>query len=100
LSFNRPEKARKAIANRGWGPLNYILLDSPALIPAEKTMPTAFVTKKRKEHPEDLNINGPVASTYLTMILEDKQKSEGLRWGFLSFKTSGISKGSGNKQRN
>jgi hypothetical protein len=38
-SFANVEYAKKAIRERGWGPLNYVLLDHPKLIPLAKWSP-------------------------------------------------------------
>jgi hypothetical protein len=78
MSFGRAEFAKKAVAKWGWGPLNYVLLDSPKLISFEDTKPKA----KRKLIPVDeleVNVTGELSTSYLSMILENKEKREGVK---------------------
>ena len=45
-SFDKAESNRKAIAERGWNPLNYIVLDSPELVSSETIAPVPYNTQQ------------------------------------------------------
>jgi hypothetical protein len=80
VSFGRANIAKKAVANRGWGPLNYVLLDSPDLIRDDRQ--NTQLTKRKINHvsQEEVDINqGELANGYLVMLFEDKLKTNGLQ---------------------
>jgi hypothetical protein len=81
VSFGRTEVAKKAIANRGWGALNYVLLDSPHLICDDQQKIRATKRKSDEINQEEVKVNhnGAVAMGYLAMLFEDKLKTDGLR---------------------
>lgn len=70
LSFGRSGVARKAIAARGWGPLNYILLDHPTLLHFKK--PIQQLNNQPKKSIE-VNLEGKVAGSHLDAIFEDNK---------------------------
>jgi hypothetical protein len=79
-SFGRADIAKKAVSNRGWGPLNYSLLDSPDLICDDRQN---IGENKRKINQAStdkgkVNHDGEVATGYLMMLIEDKLKSDAL----------------------
>ena len=77
-SFGRADVAKKAVANRGWGPLNYVLLDSPKLIQLDKGMKRKLVALN-PELLENVNLDGDVAGGYIAMIFDDQLKTEGVK---------------------
>jgi hypothetical protein len=88
-SFGQADIAKKAVAKRGWGPLNYAFFDSPDLIRDDRQN---IATNKRKINQvstEEVKVNhdGEVATGYLVMIFEDKLKSDAL-WKQSEEKTS------------
>jgi hypothetical protein len=91
-SFTRADRARKAILQRGWGPLNYCLLDHPKLIRLDSSdiRPTATVSSDGMStipssnnsmditlSIDNLNVEGPVVSSMLDLLVDNKAKSEG-----------------------
>jgi hypothetical protein len=77
-SFGRPDIAKKAVANRGWGPLNYVLLDSPDLVRDDRQNIPAIkrkIDQVSQEEEVEANHDGQVASGYLAMIF----RCDGLR---------------------
>jgi hypothetical protein len=94
-SFTRADRARKAILQRGWGPLNYCLLDHPKLIRLDSDLqPPATVVSSVSSYGtipsnntsstithslsiDDINVEGPVVSSMLDLLVNNKAKSEG-----------------------
>ena len=72
LSFARAEVAKKAIAARGWGPLNYVLLDHPALI-RFNNKPTAAPSNGKPKKSIEVNLDGAVTGVHLDAIFEDEK---------------------------
>jgi hypothetical protein len=82
-SFARSIQARKAIKMRGWGPLNYALLNHPRLI-QKPNQPTEQASEPNNP-PIDLtvmNTNGPAVTGYVDQLLQDKMKDDGRRRRF------------------
>jgi hypothetical protein len=77
----RADTAKKADANRGWGSLNYVLLDSPKLVSDDRRNIQAKKRKVNEVSQEEVEVNhdGQVATGYLTILFEDKLKRDGLR---------------------
>jgi hypothetical protein len=70
LSFARVQMAKKAIAARGWGPLNYILLDHKTLQKFVKpTTRNPLQTRTMLE----VNFDGNEAGSHLASIFEDNK---------------------------
>jgi hypothetical protein len=62
-SFARVEQNKRAIAARGWGPLNYILLDHPSL---QETKDRAGSIAELYEH--QVNYGGSIVDLTLLNI--------------------------------
>jgi hypothetical protein len=73
MTFGRAKFAKKAVGNWGWGPLNYVLLDSPKLISFKDTKPKAKQILIPVDE-LDVNVTGELSTSYLSMILENKEK--------------------------
>jgi hypothetical protein len=68
-SFGNQDRAAKAIASRGWNPLNYCLLDHPAL---KKV--AALVVDLPKATP---NISSGLGYHYIDKLIEEERRNEG-----------------------
>jgi hypothetical protein len=85
-SFGQAEIAKSAVANRGWNPCNYYLLDSPGLIKLEKSLPSnepkAIASNNSTEDRnllDNVNLEGTSFGGYLAILFEDTLKTEGIR---------------------
>jgi hypothetical protein len=103
-SLGRPDLASKAIIERGWRTLNYILLDSPKLICRSgdsspsgnhtniiiSSNGTATSTSTRgiqcSLDLSTINIHGNIASSKLNMLINDEAKSEGRKRQYEEYK--------------
>jgi hypothetical protein len=80
-SFGNVESAKKAIAHRGWNPLNWNLLDH---LPEEDVVD---LTQHQEEAPSlpplpPINVTKGVGSYYVDKILEEQQKDAGRKKRF------------------
>ena len=81
-SFARRDKAKKAIISRGWGPLNYRLLDHPELIRDEKQS----INQNPNSDSLDvtsLNTDGPCFQSILDKVIEVQLKDKGRQEKYL-----------------
>jgi len=68
-SFGNQDRAAKAIASRGWNPLNYCLLDHPAL--KKVAAPVVDLTKATP------NISSGLGYHYIDKLIEEERRNEG-----------------------
>lgn len=89
-SFGNQENARKAIASRGWNPLNYKILttlpekevyDLTTEVSGDKTGTTTTISV-----PISLNISSGSGSYYLDKLIEEERKQEGRKRKFETLK--------------
>lgn len=82
LSFGRASVAKKAIAARGWGPLNYVLLDHPGLIRFKKPEEKEIDSNQQPKKSIELNLDGSITGAHLDAIFEDDKlcKSRQKKW--------------------
>lgn len=71
-SFANQDRARDAISSRGWGPLNYVLLDHPKLV----------INDCDTDSKAELNESGPIVSNYLNKLIDKtlKNKAANKKW--------------------
>ena len=76
-SFANAKNCQKAIRERGWGPLNYCLLDHPDLQKQQEVI-----------EPVQLQANkeGPLFNGYLDIIIDQEMKNKGRRLLYLKHK--------------
>jgi hypothetical protein len=74
-SFAKTEKAKSAIADRGWHPLNYKLLDHPSLKPTS----SEDLVQTLPDCPDSISINqdGPTFNSFLDRFIVEEAKKEG-----------------------
>lgn len=88
-SFGHCFNSKKAIANRGWNPLNYYLLDNKRLVKSNKQQPNVDVQVplsldgNTSINPLSLNTSVGIAGTYTDIIVDharrDTARMEGSR---------------------
>ena len=84
-SFAVVENGKKAIRQRGWGPLNYVLLDHPKLIAklpedTNTNAPTAEPTTINSDHDFSLlkiNTSGPLTNELVDQLVDQKAMAIG-----------------------
>jgi hypothetical protein len=65
LLFGNVQRGRKAIANRGWGPLMYILLQNPDIILSMKTGSTVVASLEQESSEGNRDNDGISSSSTL-----------------------------------
>jgi hypothetical protein len=72
-SFGRTAVAKKVVASRGWGPLNYVLLDHPGLIHFNESneQSSELVERSNTTLTVEVNLNGEATGAYLGAIFEN-----------------------------
>jgi hypothetical protein len=85
-SFGSRKNAIKAIADRGWNPLNYNILTS---LPLEKDVVDLTVASESEAviHIPRLNIENGVGSYYIDRLIEEEKKSMGRKNKFENLKS-------------
>ena len=95
-SFAIVSRGRKAIVERGWGPLNYVLLDHPEI--SRQQQPEnqqqqddqQVLVQDHIDHGTNLiervNSKGPMATGYLDILIDKGKKDEGRRRRYLVMK--------------
>jgi hypothetical protein len=87
-SFARSDSCRKAVQSRGWGPLNYRLLDNPNLIPLSSSTTITNSTTNQSENTNTtsngnnsqtitLSIGGDLSMSFLETLIDEQTKSLG-----------------------
>jgi hypothetical protein len=74
LTLGNKDFAKKAITERGWGPLTYVLLDDPRLIPYDNVANNKFVSDLEIN---TINKNGKVFNNTLDLLMCDCEKCSG-----------------------
>ncbi len=88
-SFGNKKNAIKAIADRGWNPLNYNILTS---LPQQKDVVDLTATTVTTESSVGIsvpmiNVEGGVGSYYIDRLIEEEKKSEGRKKKFENLKS-------------
>ena len=89
-SFANVVHGRKAVAERGWGPLNYVLLNHPQLISASSqdddgifplettnTSDETPISTALRENRYFINLEGPAIDKFFNVIIHQYAKDEG-----------------------
>ena len=77
INLARPKYAKKAIAERGWGPLTYVLLDDDRLIKSDREL-----NKEEQPDVSQLDINtinqtGEYFNYTLDLLMDERDKCQG-----------------------
>ena len=88
-SFGNKKNVIKAIADRGWNPLNYNILTS---LPQQKDVVDLTATTVTTESSVGIsvpmiNVEGGVGSYYIDRLIEEEKKSEGRKKKFENLKS-------------
>jgi hypothetical protein len=81
LSFDNQKSAIKAIAHRGWNPLNFNLLN---VLPDKNDV--VDLTKEPLKPTHGLNISNGASNHYLVLLIEEEIKNEGRKKKFEEIK--------------
>jgi hypothetical protein len=104
-SLGKKTQARKAIVERGWGVLNYVLLDSPKLKKFSSSIDitsnsTISTSNSSNEHQTSIgnvscsldlatiNLNGKTAGNKLDLLIQDVSKCEGRKRKYEAMKAA------------
>ena len=85
-SFANVTNSQKAIRERGWGPLNYCLLDHPDLNQKLDIQPSTENNGNNNQSTININTTGPLFQTYLDKIIDQEMKNQGRRLKYKEFK--------------
>ena len=72
-------KNKKAISERGWGPLTYIILDDDRLIKLDKELKDSMVQEEllQKVDISKINKNGETFKHSLDLLMDERDRCEG-----------------------
>ena len=77
--FANVTNSQKAIRERGWGPLNYCLLDHPDLNQKLDIQPSTENNGNNNQSTININTTGLLFQTYLDKIIDQEMKNQGHR---------------------
>ncbi len=97
IAFGRVDRNLSAVAERGWNPLNRILLEHPSLQNANQHMRSistseSTIPSNTTNSFPDLNFNGTdgIASSVLNRIITARLKNKGVQQAYKKWKQEGI----------
>ena len=82
-SFSNATNSKKEIRERGWGQLNYCLLDHPEL---NKSKATTLSSNNNDNETVNVNSDGPLFQTYLDKMIDQEMKNKGRYLKYQKFK--------------
>ncbi len=86
-NFGNQKSAIKAVAQRGWNPLNFNLLTTlPDKMDVVNLTGTTSSSSTQRELPTLLNVSAGSANYYLDLLIEEEMKNEGWKKKFEDIK--------------